>query len=334
MRLLPQSFVRNGLGFALGSARMARNQPDLSSVGVAVVAFALFRNLPLSDAFAVSPASGRLGFPVMCAPTISKNLAVPSCYRSSIHALHNTRKDRTILRAIDAPQVQEAEGVQGADPDPGNPQRKRDRVVKLAGTMAQKGRDFWTGRPGGIRQSIRKTLGNLVGGEERRNQTNGALGDLGEAEEDTSSQGLRHDEDLMEPKNEICLKTTDPSTGRRRAAKRKHLALTRSLPRPAVPLRPGEPAGTAKHNSTEQQLDAATQKADGPKVPNAVVQRTCVVPAPLEVCVAVASDLDRYSQWCHSGLKRLDVLERVESSGQASLVRMDVGKYGREPVIS
>jgi hypothetical protein len=226
--------------------------------------------------------------------------------------------------------VQEAEGVEGADPDPGDPQRKRDRVVKLAGKMAQKGRDFWIGRPGGIRQSIRKTLGNLVGGEERRNQTNGALGDVGKAEEDTSSQGLRHDEDSMEPKEENYLKTIDPSTARRRAAKRKHLALTRSLPRPALPSRPG----TAQHNSTQQRLDAATQEADGPKGPNAVVQRTCMVPAPLEVCVAVASDLDSYSQWCHSGLKRIDVLERVESSGQASLVRMDVGKYGQEPVVS
>ena len=34
------------------------------------------------------------------------------------------------------------------------------------------------------------------------------------------------------------------------------------------------------------------------------------------------------TQWCHHGLKNLDVLERVPNTGHAALVKLDVGKFG------
>ena len=34
------------------------------------------------------------------------------------------------------------------------------------------------------------------------------------------------------------------------------------------------------------------------------------------------------TQWCHRGLKELDVLEREPNSGRATKIKMDVGKFG------
>jgi len=86
-------------------------------------------------------------------------------------------------------------------------------------------------------------------------------------------------------------------------------------------------APTARAAPDTPPLDERLQDTSDRQYRGEALVRTRVVSAPLEACFAVASDLDSYKQWCHHGLKELDVLHRLPS-GHATEIKMDVGKFG------
>ncbi len=195
--------------------------------------------------------------------------------------------------------------------------RKRDRVATFARRAARTGRDLLVGRPGGTRHLIRQSLRGIVSGQDE------SLGS-GDAWNVTNVERVTGDadSDRGEAPDASLERVFDASARAKRGSKaRKHLMLTRLRSRCRAPQAP-LPLPTTR---------AAQTISNGKKVsgPGEFVQRTCVVPASVEVCFAVASDLDSYRQWCHSGLRKLDVLERDEHSSRPSLVRMEVGKYGK-----
>jgi len=219
-----------------------------------------------------------------------------------------------IPAADDAPSLQEEVAALGGAGACSSPEttRKRERVATFARRAARVGSNLLVGRPGGTRELIRQTLRGLVGWQD----VSLGSGDASNVTNVERADSVREAHDVgPEWVPGASAKT------KRGSKARKHVMLTRSQSCRRVPQAPLPPPSTK----------AAQSVSDGNKVsgPGEVVQRTCLVPAPVGVCFAVASDLDSYRQWCHSGLRKLDVLERHENSSRPSLVRMEVGKYGK-----